>query len=187
MVMCRAMKNWNKSVVISCGSLIALYFKMYLVRILSSTCPSKSYLWTIMWCEHPIVLLTIFMQAFHSKTSMDFIQQLMSEATTYGSILHVFIEETCRLILIYFRCVGENMEAWNFCTNFRLQMEKEKLFSELSQRLAVAMSVEEKAKLCLGNKAEISEFEDVLRFSSQLFYFLLFKYFVCYSRILLRT
>ncbi|XP_073316103.1 lysine-specific demethylase JMJ17 [Primulina huaijiensis] len=70
-------------------------------------------------------------KAFHSKMSMDFIQLLMSEATT-------------------------------------LHMEKEKLFTELSQRLAVAMSVEEKAKLCLGNKAEISEFEDVLRASDDI-------------------
>ncbi|KZV31546.1 lysine-specific demethylase 5B-like [Dorcoceras hygrometricum] len=70
-------------------------------------------------------------KALHNEMSMDFIQQLMSEAYT-------------------------------------LQMEKEKLFTDLSGRLAVAMSAEEKAQFCLGNKAKISEFEDVLRASDNI-------------------
>ncbi|KAL1556835.1 lysine-specific demethylase rbr-2-like isoform X1 [Salvia divinorum] len=66
------------------------------------------------------------LEALHGKMSMDFVQQLMSEAT-------------------------------------RLQIEKEKLFVDMSQRLAGAVRWEEKAQELFATKAPMSEFEDILR------------------------
>ncbi|KAH6777584.1 transcription factor jumonji domain-containing protein [Perilla frutescens var. frutescens] len=63
--------------------------------------------------------------------SMDFVQQLMSEATI-------------------------------------LQMEKEKLFVDISQRHACAVSWEEKGRDLLATRAPMSEFEDILRASEEI-------------------
>lgn len=49
-------------------------------------------------------------------------------------------------------------------TYVRLQIEKEKLFNDISEVLVVAMHWEEKAKNVLSREAEMSEFEDILRF-----------------------
>ncbi|KAK6117074.1 hypothetical protein DH2020_049119 [Rehmannia glutinosa] len=70
-------------------------------------------------------------KALRCQMSMDFIQQLMSEATI-------------------------------------LQIEKEKLFTDISERHAVAMCWEEKAKHVLATRARMSDFEDVLRASEHI-------------------
>ncbi|KAL3833496.1 hypothetical protein ACJIZ3_008232 [Penstemon smallii] len=71
------------------------------------------------------------LKALRGKMSMEFIQQLMMEATT-------------------------------------LQIQKEKLFTDLAERHAVAMCCEEKAKHVLATEAQMSEFEDVLRASEDI-------------------
>ncbi|KAF9600058.1 hypothetical protein IFM89_002531 [Coptis chinensis] len=50
-----------------------------------------------------------------------------------------------------------------------LQIEKEKLFVDMSGVLAAAISWEERAKRVLGTVAEMSEFEDVFRASEKIF------------------
>ncbi|KAG8382234.1 hypothetical protein BUALT_Bualt05G0055700 [Buddleja alternifolia] len=49
-----------------------------------------------------------------------------------------------------------------------LQIEKEKLFTDVSQRHALATSWEEKAKHVLASDAPMSDFEDILRGSEQI-------------------
>ncbi|KAK4400820.1 Lysine-specific demethylase 5C, partial [Sesamum angolense] len=49
-----------------------------------------------------------------------------------------------------------------------LQIEKEKLFIDISQRYAIAMCWEEKAKHVLATRAPMSDFEDVLRASEHI-------------------
>lgn len=46
----------------------------------------------------------------------------------------------------------------------RLQIEEEKLFANISGVLAVALSWEEKAKHILSSEAQMSDFEDLIRF-----------------------
>ncbi|XP_049378472.1 uncharacterized protein LOC125843295 [Solanum stenotomum] len=50
-----------------------------------------------------------------------------------------------------------------------LQIEKEKLFTDVYEVKAIAVSLEERAKYVLENKEEISEFEDVIRASEEIF------------------
>ncbi|KAK4422610.1 Lysine-specific demethylase 5A [Sesamum alatum] len=71
------------------------------------------------------------LKVLRNQMSMDFVQQLLSEAAT-------------------------------------LQIEKEKLFSDISQRHAIAMCWEEKAKHVLATRARMSDFEDVLRASEHI-------------------
>ena len=47
---------------------------------------------------------------------------------------------------------------------FRLQIEGEKLFLSLSREVAGALQWEERAKDILARKAQMSEFEDLIRF-----------------------
>ncbi|CAI9094044.1 OLC1v1029693C1 [Oldenlandia corymbosa var. corymbosa] len=49
-----------------------------------------------------------------------------------------------------------------------LQIEKEKLFVDISEALAVAMVWEERAQEVLSNEAKMSEFEDILRTSEEI-------------------
>lgn len=46
----------------------------------------------------------------------------------------------------------------------RLQIEKENIFIDISGTHAISVSWEEKAKHLLGSKADISEFEDAIRY-----------------------
>ncbi|KAG6405770.1 hypothetical protein SASPL_133364 [Salvia splendens] len=71
------------------------------------------------------------LEALHGEMSMDFVQQLMSEATI-------------------------------------LQIEKEKIFVDMSQRLAGAVCWEAKAQELFATKAPMSEFEDILRASEEI-------------------
>ncbi|KAK4338415.1 hypothetical protein RND71_042902 [Anisodus tanguticus] len=50
-----------------------------------------------------------------------------------------------------------------------LQIVKEKLFADVSEVKTIAVSLEERARHVLNNKAEISEFEDVVRASEEIF------------------
>lgn len=49
-------------------------------------------------------------------------------------------------------------------TCFRLQIEREKLFVDIIEVLAAAMNWEQRATCILAREAEMSEFEDVIRF-----------------------
>ena len=48
--------------------------------------------------------------------------------------------------------------------SFRLQIENEKVFKKISDVLAQAVSLEEKAKHILACEVQMSDFEDVVRF-----------------------
>ncbi|CAN4077732.1 unnamed protein product [Withania somnifera] len=72
------------------------------------------------------------LKALRCKMSMDYIEQLLMEASI-------------------------------------LQIEKEKLFADVYEVKAIAVSLEERAKRVLENKEEISEFEDVVRASEGVF------------------
>ncbi|KAK3012539.1 hypothetical protein RJ639_009330 [Escallonia herrerae] len=56
---------------------------------------------------------------------------------------------------------------WNIYS--KLEIEKEMLFVEISRVLALAMHWEERAKRSLAREAQMSEFEDVIRTSEEIF------------------
>lgn len=67
----------------------------------------------------------------------------------------------------------------------RLQIEREKLFIDLSGVLAAAMRWEERAADILIHKAQMCEFEDIIRFGHFLSYFLIFLF--CNASLFLFT
>lgn len=102
------------------------------------------------------------------KMSLDFIQQLTMEASVYASYLDtcdpsqtnsskgfcfIFASKFPVPILLFFFFVG-----------FRLEIEVEKLFVDMTRILAVAMHWEERAKYILAHEAALCDFEDAIRY-----------------------
>jgi len=88
------------------------------------------------------------------KMPLDFIQELMMEAFVY--VFHALLQylDICVrfwvLILLVFP--------------LRLQIEKEKLFVDLSGVIAAVRCWEERATKLLAQEAQMLDFEDIIRF-----------------------
>lgn len=97
---------------------------------------------------------------------------------------------------MFLNCVVSSKEVY-FCLNFiictldeisiefklhlfvRLQIEKERVFADISQRHAAAVDWEERAKQVLATRACMSDFEEILRFC-----FLIFPRLSCHIHLL---
>lgn len=95
----------------------------------------------------------------NAGTSRSNIHGLRSATDIGGN--YVCIPFVCFIFLISF---GEDKLILKLHVLVRLQIEKEKLFVEISRRYAGALCWEEKARDLLATRAPISEFEDILRF-----------------------
>lgn len=111
------------------------------------------------------------LQACDTKMALDFIQQVMAEAVMYAFLPHCIskIESDDGFSFFVLDISCKFYVAFLFT---RLQIEREKLFIDLSRVLAAAMRWEERAADILIHKAQMSEFEDIIRFEHSVSYFL---------------
>lgn len=101
------------------------------------------------------------------KMSLDFIQQLTMEASVYASYL-----DTCdpsqtnssKGFCFIFASKFPVPILLFFFGGFRLEIDVEKLFVDMTGILAVAMHWEERAKDILAHEAPLCDFEDAIRY-----------------------
>ncbi|CAK9184600.1 unnamed protein product, partial [Ilex paraguariensis] len=98
------------------------------------------------------------------KMSLDFIQTLLREASLYAPWFDASYRlRTIKIFSLHFQNFDFHMPIYA-----RLQVEKEKLFAEISGLHAVGICWEEKAKHILASEAQMSDFEDLLRTSKDI-------------------
>lgn len=101
------------------------------------------------------------------KMTLDFIQQLTMEASVYASYL-----DTCgpsqtnssKGFCFIFASKFPVPILLFFFGSFRLEIEVEKLFVDMTGILAVAIHWEERAKDILAHEAPLCDFEDAIRY-----------------------